>query len=99
MGFKLNVDHIDLNRLNNCRSNLRNATHTQNEQNKVSRIGSSSKYKGVSWNTMLSKWTAQIGIEGKKLHLGCFVSEIKAAEAYNKAAMKYFGSFANVNSI
>ena len=43
------------------------------------------------------KWTAQIKVDGKHIHLGYFQSEKEAAKAYDKAALKYFGEFANPN--
>jgi hypothetical protein len=41
-----------------------------------------SKYKGVGWNKANKKWTAQIRINGKQIHLGCFINEIEAHNAY-----------------
>ena len=44
-----------------------------------------SKFIGVSWFKQTKKWKAQITIDGKSKHLGYFISEIKASEAYQKA--------------
>lgn len=97
MGFpeKLDVDHIDGDKLNNQRSNLRIATRSQNNGNRGSHKGSSSKYRGVSYEKQTGKWVAQIS--SKKI--GRFVSEEDAALAYNEAAIKYFGEFAYLNVI
>ncbi len=93
----IQIDHIDHNGLNNRRSNLRFATNQQNNFNRNTHIGSSSKYKGVSWDKSAEKWRAQIAINGKNNWLGCFSKEKDAAQAYNKAALKLFGEFAYLN--
>ena len=91
------VDHIDQNTLNNCKSNLRNATHRENMINRKKRPGCTSIYKGVSWCKPISKWKAAIGNYGKKICLGFFVFEEDAASAYNKAAKMYHKEFACLN--
>jgi hypothetical protein len=93
-------DHIDHNGLNNQRSNLRIATPAQNQRNKASRKGSSSKYLGVANYPKKNKpWGATISSNNKHYHLGHFAKEEDAARAYNEAAIKYHGEFANLNSI
>lgn len=92
------VDHIDLNGLNNCKSNLRICTHSQNHANSLKRGGkTTSKFKGVSWMTRDRKWTCRIYVNKKCIHLGDFKDELQAAFVYNQAAYKYFGEFARLN--
>jgi hypothetical protein len=91
------VDHVDGNPLNNCRSNLRSASHKQNSQNGKAHIDGSSKYKGVYWHKRLRKWHAQIRAGNQRIHLGYYSNEKDAAQSYDKAAQKLFGEFANPN--
>jgi hypothetical protein len=93
----LEVDHIDGNKLNNCRSNLRLATHGQNMRNRKLQTGGTSQYKGVVWYAQTSRWQAKIQVDRKTIHLGYFADEIDAARAYDKAACTHFGEFARLN--
>jgi len=95
------VDHIDGDKLNNCRPNLRLATRSHNEANKKKRrSNTSSKYKGVTRVSDGRKkcWRTTITYEEKGIHIGTFYSEIEAAMAYNKAALDLFQEFALVNT-
>lgn len=96
---KILVDHRDFNGLNNQRSNLRTATPSQNSSNRQPIKGSTSKYIGVHWFKNAKLWTAQIKKKGKLIKLGYFKIEENAAVAYNNAAIKLHGEFANLNKI
>lgn len=87
-------DHSDGNGLNNRRSNLRPATRSQNNANKKS---NGSNYKGVYKPKDWNKYRVQMSVKGKKIYLGGFEDEVEAAKAYDKAAVLYFGEFANLN--
>lgn len=93
--FEERGDHIDHNGLNNQRINLRKCTHQENCKNRKSAKGSSSKYLGV--RLKINRWNARITVLKKQKHLGYFKTEIDAAKAYNEAAIKYHGEFANLN--
>lgn len=88
------VDHRDNNPLNNLRSNLRPATHSQNIRNSKKPSTNTSGFKGVYWNKSDCRWVAQINVNGKKISLGRFSDPQKAYEAYCKAAKEHFGEFA-----
>ena len=87
------IDHIDGNGLNNVRSNLRIATPSQNQHNRVANIGSASKYKGVSAGNRPGVWRARIKKNGVEKTIGYFDSEKKAHEAYIAASDLMHGSY------
>lgn len=95
---KVCIDHIDRNKLNNQKSNLRVCTYSQNAHNcKDYSNKKTSKYKGV-YNKGNS-YVSRISFEGKRIYLGSFKTEKEAAKIYNKAAKKYYGEYANLNNL
>lgn len=91
------VDHIDLNKLNNQKYNLRIATHSQNNHNTRMQKDNTSGYKGVYFRKDRGKFQSRIMNEGKEIKLGCFKSAIDAAKVYDEAAIKLHGEFARLN--
>ena len=90
------VDHRDHNGLNNQRENLRVTDGSGNAANQLPR-GGTSQFKGVCWAKRYSRWVAYIKVKGKRIHLGTFTDEVKAAQAYDVAAREHFGEFALLN--
>jgi hypothetical protein len=92
------ADHIDRNKMNCTRANLRVANKSQNAANKTKdRKKATSKYKGVS--KARNKWKASITVNGKLIYLGTFDKEADAAYTYNQAALKHFGEYAVLNEV
>ena len=89
------VDHINHDGLDNQKANLRPCTQLQNQGNRKKQRNSPHKYIGVK--PQGKKFAARIWNQNKTLHLGTFETEIKAAEAYDKAALKFRGDFAHLN--
>lgn len=93
------VDHINGDKLDNRKVNLRICTKAQNAQNRKTSKLNKSGYNGVSWCIRNKKWVAQIQCENKKNHIGYYIDPIDAAKAFNEAAKKYHGEFAKLNVI
>jgi len=91
------VDHINRNRMDNCRANLRVCTHQENMYNKAKRAGSCSRFKGVGYRKNRGQWFAEVRFEGKPIWLGFFDDEVEAARAYDRKAVEFFGEFAHLN--
>jgi|HubBroStandDraft_4_1064222.scaffolds.fasta_scaffold398168_2 hypothetical protein len=91
------VDHKNKNTLDNQRHNLLVSTTQENSRNSSSHRDSTSKFKGVSWNSASNWWDSQICIDGNRMRLGHFDEEIEAAKAYDVAALKHFGPYASLN--
>ncbi len=94
----LRADHINGNGLDNRRQNLRPATNRQNCRNMVKYEGTS-KFKGVHWNKRREKWCSQIMLGDLRKFNGYYDIESAAAEAYNQAAILYFGEYARINDL
>ncbi len=97
--INLQVDHINLDKSDNRKSNLRLATHKENKRNVGLQSNNTSGLKGVRYYKPRNKYVARIKVDGKDIHLGYFASVIEAAQAYNRAALRFFGEFARLNDL
>jgi len=89
------VDHRNRIRLDNQRHNLRPATSSLNKANRLQHnpLG----YRGVKKHH--HRYKARIQIQGKEIHLGSFLTPELAAQAYNDAAIHFYGEFAQLNEV
>ena len=79
------VDHINNNKLDNRRENLRFVTPSQNNWNKNKLKNNKSGFIGVSWHKSSKKWQAQIRANRRHFYLGTFENPEDASKAYNIA--------------
>lgn len=93
----LQTDHINGNRLDNRKENLRSCTPKQNQGNSGRNKNNTSGYRGVSGKR--GKWRAYISDSGRFIHIGTFVTKEEAAEAYNATAQKLFGDYSTKNYV
>ena len=91
--YGIEVDHINGDRLDNRRSNLRLCTKAENTRNKVQQKHNRFGLKGVSFKC--GKFYAQIQAHGKKYCLGYHSTPEEAHQAYCEAAFRLHGEFAN----
>lgn len=93
------VDHINGNKLDNRKKNLRIVDGTQNLANMhKTRVGSS-KYKGVQWRKDTKMWRVRVKVYGQEIHGGYYYDEKEAAKAYNRIAKDVFGQHSYLNKV
>ncbi|MBD5153088.1 MAG: hypothetical protein HDT16_11700 [Oscillibacter sp.] len=86
-------DHINGNKLDNRRSNIRFVLQRENSKNRGTGKNNASGHIGVSWNKKEKKWTAKITVDGKNIQLGYFQDKEDAIAARKQAEIKYFGEY------
>lgn len=82
-GDGLQGDHINRDRLDNRKANLRVVTIQQQRQNQEPR-GKASRYRGVCFNRQRGAWYARVRLDGKTYYLGQHATEEEAAEAASR---------------
>lgn len=83
------TDHINRNKLDNQRTNLRTVNKSINAVNTGLRSTNKSGCKGVSWSKLHNKWEAYIWKNSKKYHLGLFETILEADRARRIAEQRY----------
>jgi hypothetical protein len=96
------VDHINHDRLDNRRENLRLCSKRQNSYNSSKYSNNKTGYKGVFYRKRSPNhkkcWLAGICVSGKQINLGAYYTAEQAKEAYSRAATKFFGEFAHTGT-
>lgn len=93
----METDHINCNKLDNRKENLRVCTHAENQCNKRKAKNNTSGHKGVSIRD--GKFIPHIKHNNKQLYLGTYNTLEQAAEIYNNKAKELFGKFVYQDTI
>lgn len=100
---EVEVHHINDNGMANRRCNLKVMRFGDHLMTRPKQSNNQSGYKGVSWKNKQGNrkgaWIAQISFGGKRRHIGRFKDPHEAARAYNKTAIRFYGSDATLNEI
>lgn len=88
---EITVDHINRNRTDCRKSNLRIVTKKNNAINHSLMSNNKSGYSGVVWHKRDKVWQSNLRTDGKLIHLGCFINKEDAIKARLEAELKYFG--------
>lgn len=95
---KGDVDHWNQIKHDNSLENLRDCSPSENMANRGKRKDNTSGLKGVHFDKAKEKWHAKIQHNGKTISLGRFDDRTEAGLAYDRAAEKYQGEYANSTS-
>lgn len=90
---KEQVDHINMNKLDNRRSNLRVATNSQNKANGKKYVNNNSGYKGVYYEKLLGKYRAYVNEGGVRKYLGSYPTAMEAKVVRDQKALEIYGEF------
>ena len=95
----LETDHVNGNRCDNRRNNLRLCTHQQNTWNTKLRENTEVPFKGVSLrkDKTAKRYRANLVMDGRKFELGSYLTAEEAARAYDDKAKEMFGQYARTN--
>lgn len=83
------IDHINHIKDDNRLANIRESSQEENNKNTSLRVDNASGVLGVSFNKRLAKWIAQINVDRKRKHIGCFKDKFEAICARKSASNKY----------
>lgn len=89
----METDHINGNRIDNRKKNLRSYTRQQNRVNKPKLKTNTSGINGVSWHKKANKWRAQVYLNDKQIYLGLFTNILEAKKVHDEKARELFGEF------
>lgn len=93
----MQTDHINGDRSDNRRVNLRVVTGSQNQMNAKRRSDSRSPFKGVTWDKRANRWVARLVYQSKRIYVGYFKDSKDAAIAYDNKVKELLGEYAWLN--
>lgn len=91
----MHVDHINGDKLDNRRCNLRIVTASQNHMNRRKSMwrNTTSPLKGAQFHKYSGKWRSRIKVDGRQISLGYYETAMQAHNAYIEAAKKHYGEY------
>ena len=96
---KIQIDHINHNKNDNRKCNLRITDNQHNSYNHSLKSTNTSGTTGVSWNKLRNYWEARITVNKKLIFLGKFNNKEDAIRIRKQAEEKYFGEYSYDNSM
>ena len=93
------IDHINADKMDNRKANLRIVTHGENLMNRPPLKNNTTGLKGVTWHQREQKYQVRVSKGRKREFLGYFEDKIEAAKIYNKRAKELYGDIAWLNPI
>lgn len=90
------TDHINGNKLDNRKVNLRVCTKSQNAINAKLRVDNKTGHKGVHFDKQRKKYMAYLTVNKQRIQLGRYSSMEEAVTAYRKASAEMHGEFARI---
>lgn len=91
------IDHKDKDRKNNRPDNLREATSSQNSQNRNMQVNNKTGFIGVYWWPERKCYKSSVQVGGVSKHVGLFKDPVAAAKARDIVAKELHGQFAKLN--
>ena len=92
------VDHRDVNRLNNTRTNLRLCNDVDNSRNRSRQSNNLSGCIGVFWKADRQRWGAIAWSQGRSINIGTFRDKHEAAYVRDQFALQLYGEYARLNT-
>jgi len=93
------IDHEDNNGLNNSPTNLRVATHGENQHNESLRKNNTSGVKGVNWHKASSMWQGRVMFNSKTYNLGLSPTKKVMEEIVKEFREKLHREFTNHGNV
>lgn len=90
---KRDIDHINTVKYDNRKSNLRDASRSENTMNKKPTSRNTSGTTGVSYNNTSGYWQSSIMKDGVHYHLGIYNDKESAINARKEMESKLYGDF------